>query len=51
MGFNGQQGHKEVVAVLIDRGAVVDFGDRWGETPLHAAVSVSIDLFFDIICC
>ena len=37
---NRQRGHKDLVALLIDRGAVVDKTDMFGYTPLFRAAQV-----------
>ena len=41
MQCNRQRGHKDVVSLLIDRGAVVDKTDLYGYTPLYGAAEVS----------
>ena len=42
MMLNWQNGHKDVAALLVDYGAVVDKGDDRHETPLYVAAEVNI---------
>jgi ankyrin repeat protein len=38
LAYAAQNGHAEIVKLLLENGSQIDNGDRWGNTPLHLAI-------------